>query len=587
MSVGRDLVRRLDLLAGRRDVAGARDDQQPADRGLDARRGEEVVGVLGQGVVLEVVGELGELVGEDVVGLGEHPELAGAAHLLLDLSDVLDRAGLLVDPLDRVGLELEVVLDGQAPQEDGEAGHGEGDRGPRRERAEAHHEAAEVALAEVLAGGRGAELSDAEGGQGQDDRRQADDGDADGQEQAELADHRDLGEAQGGEGEDGVEGDDQQGRAEAASGLLDGVVGSVEDDLLLHAGVHLDRVVDADAEQHGQAGDGDDRQRDAEVAGEAEGPDDAEEDHGHRQQAPADVEEDEEDQDHDPDGDGAQGEHPAPQVVVDVPQEDRGAGRDHGRVRERELGRLVLHELGGGALGLDVLVAGQADDDLGVLGVGEEGAQRDADVALVVEEEEVDPLGVVQRPLLLGYGGQPLEGHLSVSGPGLSLRRAFLFLPERPYERGARDAVGRVAVVAGHEGVVELERGQRGDDAVGLAALGQGVVEVGELLDAIRGEELGHGVALVHRDHGEHGLAAEQVLVGDAVLVDLIGLVEVAVLAGGELELVDARAEHQGDQADDDADDDCVLAQLDGESRPEPLHAFPPGTRRRSPVDPR
>ena len=47
--------------------------EQPADRGLDARRGEEVVGVLGQGVVLEVVGELGELVGEDVVGSGRTP----------------------------------------------------------------------------------------------------------------------------------------------------------------------------------------------------------------------------------------------------------------------------------------------------------------------------------------------------------------------------------------------------------------------------------------------------------------------------------------------------------------------------------
>ena len=50
-------------------------------------------------------------------------------------------------------------------------------------------------------------------------------------------------------------------------------------------------------------------------------------------------------------------------------------------------------------------------------------------------------------------------------------------------------------------------------------------------------------MALVHGDEGEHGLAAEEVLVGDAVLVDLIALVEVAVLARLELELRDAEAE--------------------------------------------
>ena len=70
---------------------------------------------------------------------------------------------------------------------------------------------------------------------------------------------------------------------EVAGGLLDRVFGPVEDHLLLDARVHLDRVVDADAEHHGQAGDGDDRERDAEVAGEAERPDDADEDHEQRQ----------------------------------------------------------------------------------------------------------------------------------------------------------------------------------------------------------------------------------------------------------------------------------------------------------------
>ena len=69
------------------------------------------------------------------------------------------------------------------------------------------------------------------------------------------------------------------------------------------------------------------------------------------------------------------------------------------------------------------------------------------------------------------------------------------------------------------------------------------VVEVLQLLRAVAGEELVDGVAGVHRDHGEHRLAAEQVLVDDVVLVDLLVGVEVAVLAGRELELGDAEPE--------------------------------------------
>ena len=72
---------------------------------------------------------------------------------------------------------------------------------------------------------------------------------------------------------------------------------AVDDHLLLDARVHLDRVVDADAEHHGQAGDGDDRQGDAEVAGEAERPDDADERSiAERQQPPAHVEQQQQDQ---------------------------------------------------------------------------------------------------------------------------------------------------------------------------------------------------------------------------------------------------------------------------------------------------
>ena len=98
---------------------------------------------------------------------------------------------------------------------------------------------------------------------------------------------------------------------EVARRLLDRVLGVVDDHLLLDARVHLDRVVDADAEHHGQAGDGDERQRDAEVAGQAERPDDADEDHEQRQQPPPHVEQQQQDDRHDHDGDGAEREHAA------------------------------------------------------------------------------------------------------------------------------------------------------------------------------------------------------------------------------------------------------------------------------------
>ena len=66
-----------------------------------------------------------------------------------------------------------------------------------------------------------------------------------------CADHRHLGEVQRREREDSVEGDDQQRRAEVASRFLNRVRSAINDDLLLDARVHLDGVVDADAEHHG------------------------------------------------------------------------------------------------------------------------------------------------------------------------------------------------------------------------------------------------------------------------------------------------------------------------------------------------
>ena len=148
--------------------------------------------------------------------------------------------------------------------------------------------------------------------------------------------------------------------------------GAVDHHLLLDARVHLDRVVDPDAEHHRQPGDGDDRERDAQVAGEAEGPHDPDEDHGEREQSPAHVEEHQEDQDHDPHGDPAEGEHAALEVVVDVLEQQRRARGDGVRVGERELRRLLRDVDGLGALLVDRLVAPQAHDHLRVLRVGQE-----------------------------------------------------------------------------------------------------------------------------------------------------------------------------------------------------------------------
>ena len=74
-----------------------------------------------------------------------------------------------------------------------------------------------------------------------------------------------------------------------------GCVGPVDHDLFLDARVHLDRVVDADTEHHRQPGDRDDRERDAEIARDAERPDDADQHDAERQQPPAHVEQHEQD----------------------------------------------------------------------------------------------------------------------------------------------------------------------------------------------------------------------------------------------------------------------------------------------------
>ena len=89
----------------------------------------------------------------------------------------------------------------------------------------------------------------------------------------------------------------------------------------------------------------------------------------------------------------------------------------------------------------------------------------------------------------------------------------------------------------------------------------------------VRVREVDDVLAVVGGEQHEHGLAAEEVLVGDVVLGDLVAGVEVAVLAGDELELGRAVAGDQGEQQADDRHQAGPLAELDGEPGPEPLHA--------------
>ncbi len=218
----RDVVRVLDVFAAGRDVAAARHVvHDVADRGLDARTGEQLLRVVGEGLAGEVVRERGELVAEHVVGGGVHAELARTAGELLDLVDVLDGLAVLVDPLHRIGLQRELVLDDDPGHEDPDARDREQHGCPRRDAAEPDDQSAERTGAEVATLGGRLELADAEDGQREDDRADADRGDADREQESEVADHRHLGEVERGEREDGVERDDEQRGTEVARRLLD------------------------------------------------------------------------------------------------------------------------------------------------------------------------------------------------------------------------------------------------------------------------------------------------------------------------------------------------------------------------------
>ena len=277
------------------------------------------------------------------------------------------------------------------------------------------------------------------------------------------------------------------------------------------------------------------------------------------------------------DRDAAEGQHPAAQVVVDVLEQHGGTGGDGRRVVEVELRRLPLHEHRRLALVLDGRVPREPGDDLRGVVVDEDRAQGLPHLTLVVVEEELHPLRVVERALGRRDRGQAAERLHRVLAAGDRGGRPGLLLRLRREQRLGRDAVGRVAVGARHQGVGELEDGERAHHRLDLAARLQPVVEVLQLLGTVTGEELVDLVTGIHRDHGEHRLATEQALVDDVVLVDLGILVEVAVLPRGEVELGDPETEGDRDQEPHHGHHDRVLAELHRDVGPESLHHFPRG----------
>ena len=146
----RHVVRLLHLRAGGGDVLRPGYVAQVAHDLDEARRGEQRRGVFLHLVAREPVEVADALVGEALVGLDVHAELAGGVDLFVEHVQVLDHLRLLVDPLDRVGLERELALDEDPAGEDDEARDGEPDRRLRRDAAEPDHEAAERSGAEVL-----------------------------------------------------------------------------------------------------------------------------------------------------------------------------------------------------------------------------------------------------------------------------------------------------------------------------------------------------------------------------------------------------------------------------------------------------
>jgi hypothetical protein len=382
-------------------------------------------------------------------------------------------------------------------------------------------------------------------------------GGADRQQHAEVADHRHARQPQGEEPDHRGDHGDAERRPEPADRAPEGIAVGLGG-LLLVAAVQLDGEIDAEADEDGQPGDGDHRERDAQVADHREPRRDPHRRHGEGEQPPACPQYEEQDHRHHHHGHQPGRGDVAAHAVVDLGEERCGSGDRHREAVEALPGSKLGHRRRRGGLFVDGGVPEQADDHQGVAGIGECAPQRRADLALFVEEQELDearvgqgvlagrrqPGGVGRDPRaegLLQVVARPRDGSLlggEIGSVGRRFRprlvgRPSLLAPERLrlQDRGDLELIGCV-----------FEIHDRGDDRVVPAGACQTLLQRIELGAVLGRDEVGDGAF----EEQDHHLAAEALLIADVVAIHVRRRVDHRVLARRELEPTQARDQRHG-----------------------------------------
>jgi hypothetical protein len=224
-------------------------------------------------------------------GLDEHAEGRGEPGLVLERAGVADRRTRRFGPVDRVALDLRPPSSDSpstgiatATATSGTPSLVAGCRAcrpwPPPSRARAAVVLGERRSRAPIIGG------------GHDDAGDEERDDADRQQHAEVLHHRHLRDLDREERDHRGDGRHQQRRAEVVHRLAERVGIAVDRALLLDAVLHLDRELDAEADEDRQAGDGDERQHGAGEAERTEPPHDADDHAGERQQPPPHLERD-------------------------------------------------------------------------------------------------------------------------------------------------------------------------------------------------------------------------------------------------------------------------------------------------------
>ena len=196
-----------DVLLGRCDQRRARNVDDLAHRVHVTRRRHHLVA--GLGIDREIVDEIDHVLLEDVVRLDDDAERGSETGLVLEPLDVGDHVAPLVDPLDRVGLDLGPALHEDAADEQEHRGDEQPEACLGGQPAELDHDALHERRPSLL--GRLGPLPDPERRRGNDDPDDDQHDDTDREQDSEIADHRDLRESQGHERDDtGDRGDDQR-----------------------------------------------------------------------------------------------------------------------------------------------------------------------------------------------------------------------------------------------------------------------------------------------------------------------------------------------------------------------------------------